>query len=178
MAIDLNVKSTPVGREQAVVTSPTARLPEFDPTLQRVRRVSPGLWRDAAWRLSRDRAAVAGLLVVAVLVVVAILAPAIAPYDPIDQSFRIKLQAPSSEHLLGTDEFGRDVLSRSLVGTPVAFRLGVIPVLIALVAGVSLGLVSGYFGGAIDQIVMRLIDILLAFPWLLLAIGIVAILGP
>ena len=178
MAIDVNVQSPPARREQAVVTSPTARSPELDPTLQRVRRVSPGLWRDAAWRLSRDRAAVAGLLVVAVLVVVAVLAPAIVPYDPIDQSFRIKLQAPSAEHPLGTDEFGRDVLSRILVGTRVALGVGIIPVLIALVAGVSLGLVSGYFGGAIDQVVMRLIDILLAFPWLLLAIGIVAILGP
>ena len=178
MAIDVNVQSTAARPEQALVTGQTTRSPELDPTLQRMRRVSPGLWRDATRRLSRDRAAVAGLVVVALLVVIALLAPTIAPYDPIDQSFRIKLQAPSAEHLLGTDEFGRDVLSRILVGTRVALAVGIIPVLIAMVIGVSLGLVSGYFGGASDQVVMRLIDILLAFPWLLLAIGIVAILGP
>src|SRR3712207_2763613 len=102
MAIDVNVQPTSARPEQNAVSRLTARPPKLDPTLQRVRRVSPGLWRDAAWRLSRDRAAVAGLVVVAVLIVVAVLAPAIVPYDPIDQSFRIKLLAPSAEHLLGT----------------------------------------------------------------------------
>jgi peptide/nickel transport system permease protein len=118
------------------------------------------------------------LAVVAVLVVVAVLAPAIVPYDPVDQSFRIKLLPPSGEHLLGTDEFGRDVFSRVLVGTRVALGVGIVPVGIALVIGVSLGLVAGYFGGGVDQVTMRVIDVLLAFPWLLLAIGIMAILGP
>src|SRR5215212_2230018 len=138
MAIDVNVQSTAARPEQALVTGQTSRSPELDPALQRMRRVSPGLWRDAAWRLSRDRAAVAGLVVVALLIVVALLAPTIVPYDPIDQSFRIKLRAPSTEHLLGTDEFGRDVLSRILVGTRVALGVGIVPVLIALAAGVSL----------------------------------------
>ncbi len=178
MAMDVNVQSTPVRHETTVVSLPTVQAPGIDPTLQRAERVSAGLWRDAARRLSRDRAAVAGLVVVAVLVVVALLAPAIVPYDPIDQSFRIKLQAPSAEHLLGTDEFGRDVFSRILVGTRVALGVGIIPVAVALVIGVTLGLIAGYFGGSVDQVVMRVIDVLLAFPWLLLAIGIMAILGP
>jgi peptide/nickel transport system permease protein len=146
--------------------------------LTRAGRTSAGLWRDAWRRLRRDRAAMAGLLIVALLVVVAVIAPAVTPYPPNDQSFRIKLEAPSSEHLLGTDEFGRDVFSRILIGTQVALRVGILPVLIALVVGVSLGLAAGYYGRSIDQVVMRVIDVMLAFPWLLLAIGIMAVLGP
>ncbi|MDQ3226509.1 MAG: ABC transporter permease, partial [Chloroflexota bacterium] len=126
----------------------------------------------------KDRAALTGLLVVAVLIALAIAAPAITPYPPDDQSFRIKLQAPSAVHLLGTDEFGRDVFSRVLVGTRVALGVGIFPVLIALVVGVTLGLVAGYYGQTVDQVLMRLIDVMLAFPWLLLAIGIMAVLGP
>src|ERR671916_2250847 len=153
MAIDANVESTATGRSQSYVSTAPPRSVAIEPELQRVERVSAGLWRDAARRLSRDRAAVAGLLVVAVLVVVAALAPSIVPYDPIDQSFRIKLQAPSAEHLLGTDEFGRDVLSRILVGTRVALGVGIVPVAIALVIGVTLGPTAGYFGGGVDQVV-------------------------
>jgi peptide/nickel transport system permease protein len=120
----------------------------------------------------------AGLLIVALLAVVAVIAPSVTPYPPNDQSFRIKLEAPSGEHLLGTDEFGRDIFSRILIGTQVALRVGILPVLIALVVGVSLGLAAGYYGKGIDQVVMRVIDVMLAFPWLLLAIGIMAVLGP
>jgi peptide/nickel transport system permease protein len=120
----------------------------------------------------------AGLLVVLLLVVVAISAPTIVPHPPNDQSFRIKLLAPSAEHLFGTDEFGRDIFSRVLIGTRVALGVGIVPVVIALIAGVTLGLVAGFYGGGIDQVAMRLIDIMLAFPWLLLAIGIMAVLGP
>ena len=178
MAMDVNVQSTPARSEKTLVPRPTLHSPRIDPALHRAERVSAGLWRDAARRLSQDRAAVAGLGVVAALVAVALLAPAIVPYDPNDQSFRIKLQAPSAEHFLGTDEFGRDVLSRILVGTRVALGVGIVPVAIALVIGVTLGLIAGYFGGGADQVVMRVIDVILAFPWLLLAIGIMAILGP
>ena len=178
MAIDANVQTAATRRKQDVVSGSTTHVPSLAPELQRIERVSAGLWRDAAGRLLRDHAAVAGLAVIALLIVVAIVAPALAPYPPNDQSFRIKLQAPSAEHLLGTDEFGRDVLSRILVGTRVALGVGIVPVAIALAIGVSLGLVAGYFGRRIDQVVMRVIDVLLAFPWLLLAIGIVAILGP
>jgi peptide/nickel transport system permease protein len=174
MAIDANIRAS-AARSQP---SAAARSAVLVPELQHAQRTSAGLWRDAGRRLARDRAAMAGLLVVVLLVVVAMLAPRIVPYDPNDQSFRIKLEAPSAEHWLGTDEFGRDILSRILIGTRVALGVGIVPVVMALVFGVTLGLISGYYGGGIDQVVMRLIDVMLAFPWLLLAIGIMAILGP
>jgi peptide/nickel transport system permease protein len=178
MAIDANVQtSAPVRGQPGLAVAAPGSL-ALEPKLHRADRVSAGLWRDAGRRLARDRAALIGLAVVAILIVVAIIAPSVTPYPPNDQSFRIKLEAPSAEHLLGTDEFGRDVFSRILVGTRVALGVGIVPVVIALIIGVSLGLVAGYFGGGIDQVLMRLIDILLAFPWLLLAIGIMAILGP
>ena len=145
--------------------------------LGRVSRGSSGLWREATRRLLHDKAAVAGLLVIGVLVLIAVFAPVLVPHPPNDQSFRIKLQSPSSEHLFGTDEFGRDIFSRVLIATRVALWVGLLPVAAALLFGVAIGLVAGYYGGSVDQIVMRLIDILLAFPWLLLAIGIMAILG-
>jgi peptide/nickel transport system permease protein len=178
MAIDANVQSTVTERGHQSVTMATAGSLTLEPQLHRVERVSAGLWRDAGRRLVRDRAALAGLSVIAILVVVAIIAPTMTPYPPNDQSFRIKLEAPGTDHLLGTDEFGRDVFSRILIGTRVALFVGIVPVVIAVIIGVSLGLVAGYFGGGIDQVLMRVIDVLLAFPWLLLAIGIMAILGP
>ena len=141
-------------------------------------RASAGLWHDAARRLRRDPAAVAGLIIILVLFVVAIAAPGITPYDPNDQTFSIKLKPPGSEHWLSTDEFGRDVFSRILIGTRVALYVGIVPVIAAMIIGVTLGLAAGYYGNRVDQVVMRLIDILLAFPWLLLAIGIMAVLGP
>ncbi len=173
MAVDANARSAATERRFDATTTEA-----YAPSLLHQARPSAGLWRDAGHRLLRDQAAVAGLIVIAVLVAIAALAPAIVPYPPNDQSFRIKLEPPSSDHWLGTDEFGRDVLSRVLVGARVALLVGILPVVIALVLGVSLGLFAGYYGRTIDQIVMRFIDILLAFPWLLLAIGIVAVLGP
>jgi peptide/nickel transport system permease protein len=146
--------------------------------LGRAARGSAGLWQEAGRRLLRDKAAVAGLVVIAALVLIAIFASVLAPHPPNDQSFRIKLQPPSAEHLFGTDEFGRDIFSRVLVATRVALRVGLLPVAAALLVGVVIGLVAGYYGRTVDQVVMRLIDVLLAFPWLLLAIGIMAILGP
>jgi peptide/nickel transport system permease protein len=146
--------------------------------LERVGRGPTGLWVDAARRLRRDKAAIVGLIVIALLILVAIFAPVLAPQSPTDQSFIDKLQGPSSAHWMGTDEFGRDILSRVIYGSRVALRVGLLPVVIALLIGVTAGLAAGYYGGPTDQVLMRLADILLAFPWLLLAIGIVAILGP
>lgn len=173
MAIDANIRASDTRSQSGAASRPAVLAPE----LQHAQRPSTGLWRDAARRLARDRAAMVGLLVVFMLAVIAILAPAIVPYDPNDQSFRIKLEPPSAEHWLGTDEFGRDIFSRILIGARVALGVGIVPVLMALTVGVTLGLISGYYGGWIDQIVMRVIDVMLAFPWLLLAIGIMAILG-
>ncbi len=136
------------------------------------------LWRDAVRRLLRDKAAISGLVIITLLLMVALLAPWLAPHPPNDQSFMTKLEAPSLNHPFGTDEFGRDIFSRVLYGSRVALLIGLTPVVGALIIGVTLGLASGYYGGMFDQLIMRLVDILLAFPWLLLAIGIMAILGP
>jgi peptide/nickel transport system permease protein len=173
VAIDVDAK---LG-SSAAAAAPAARGAEAA-ELGRAARSSAGLWREAGRRLRHDRAAIAGLTVIGLLVVVAIFAPVLAPHPPNDQSFRLKLEAPSAEYLFGTDEFGRDVFSRVLVATRVALRVGLLPVVAALLCGVTIGLVAGYYGGAVDQVTMRLIDVLLAFPWLLLAIGIMAILGP
>lgn len=174
----IDAEATAAGPAFAAPAVTTEQTAPTHPGLIATPRSSAGLWHDAWRRLRRDKGAIAGLFVVAVLIVVAVIAPAITPYPPNDQSFRIKLEPPSAEHLLGTDEFGRDVLSRILVGTRVALWVGITPVVIALIAGVTLGLVAGFYGRGIDQVLMRLIDIMLAFPWLLLAIGIMAILGP
>ncbi len=178
MATDADAQLTVAGRRPSVAAGSGTRRPPAATELRHAGRAPASLWRDAARHLRRDRAAVAGLLVIALLVVVAVVAPLIVPHPPNDQSFRIKLRAPSAEYLFGTDEFGRDIFSRVLVGTRIALWVGLAPVAIALVAGVALGLLAGYHGGKVDQVVMRLVDVLLAFPWLLLAIGIMAILGP
>ena len=141
-------------------------------------RRQAGLWGDALRRLRHDRAAVVGMAIIVILAVVAALAPALVPTSPTDQSFIDKFTPPGREHLMGTDEFGRDTLSRVIYGSRVALWVGLAPVAIALVVGVTAGLAAGYYGGPLDQIVMRIVDIILAFPWLLLAIGIMAILGP
>lgn len=150
-----------------------------DPLVRdRLAGVHRTLWSDAVHRLLRDKAAISGLVIIALLVLVAVLAPWLAPHPPNDQSFITKLEPPSLSHPFGTDEFGRDIFSRVLYGCRVALLIGLTPVVGALIVGVTLGLASGYYGGLFDQLIMRLVDILLAFPWLLLAIGIMAILGP
>lgn len=133
---------------------------------------------EALRRFRRNKTASIGAAICIILALVAVSAPVTAPYDPIKQSFRDQLKPPSLLHLLGTDEFGRDVFSRILHGARLALLVGFVAVSIALVAGVALGVVSGYFGGWIDNIIMRVMDVLLAFPYILLAIGIMAILGP
>lgn len=119
-----------------------------------------------------------GLAIVAIVLLLAILAPLIAPYDPIETNLRARLQPPSFEHLLGTDQLGRDILSRILYGARLSLILALGAVTIGAVSGTFAGLLTGYFGGWSDSIFMRLIDILLAFRLLLLAITIMAILGP
>jgi peptide/nickel transport system permease protein len=146
--------------------------------LGQIPRRQSSLWGDAARRLRRDKAAVAGFVIILGLTFLAAFGPAVAPHSPTDQSFIDKLKPPSRAHLMGTDEFGRDTFSRVIYGARVALRVGLTPVIFALVIGVAAGLAAGYYGGVTDQIIMRLSDILLAFPWLLLAIGIMAILGP
>ena len=119
-----------------------------------------------------------GLAIVVLLILVAIFAPLIAPYDPIKQSFRIQLQPPSILHPFGTDEFGRDIFSRVIYGARWALFVGLMADSIALVLGVSLGLLAGYFGGKTDGAISLLTNVMLAFPYLLLAMIVVAVLGP
>ncbi|MBI3827701.1 MAG: ABC transporter permease [Candidatus Rokubacteria bacterium] len=128
--------------------------------------------------LGRDRLAMAGGAMVGLVVVLAVLAPVVAPFDPAVQSPVERLQGPSRLHPLGTDEFGRDVFSRVVFGARISLVVGVVPVLIALLVGVPLGLLAGTASGLVDTILMRVIDALLSFPAILLAIAIVAMLGP
>lgn len=129
-------------------------------------------------RFARNRLAIAGLVVFILLVLTALLAPELAPYDPDKQDWKVRLQAPSAAHLFGTDEFGRDLLSRTLYGGRVSLMAGVIPVAIGATAGTLIGLFAGYMGGRWDQVLMRLLDILLAFPTIFLALAVVGTLGP
>jgi len=134
--------------------------------------------RRRAWQaFRRQRLAVAGSVIVALFVVVALLGPKAAPYDPVKQNVRIRFQAPSSAHLLGTDEFGRDLLSRLLHGAWISCEVGIISVALAGLFGVLLGLVAGYRGGWLDTALTLAMDVLYAFPGLLLAIALVAVLG-
>lgn len=126
----------------------------------------------------RNRLAVAGLVVLALLTIVAIFAPLIAPYDINDVNIADRFSPPSSDYLFGTDELGRDIFSRVVIAARVSLRVGFIAVGIALVIGVPIGLVSGYYGGAIDSFLMRVMDVLFSFPAILLAIAILAVLGP
>jgi peptide/nickel transport system permease protein len=119
-----------------------------------------------------------GVILLAILLFVAAFAPFIAPYDPIRVSIPDQLQPPSLDHLLGTDDLGRDVFSRVLWGSRVSLSVGVISVSIGFLVGVSVGLLAGYLGGTFDLLAMRVIDALLAFPALVLAIAITASLGP
>ena len=129
-------------------------------------------------RLLKNFAFTSGLILTVLLVLAALAAPLMAPYDPNVQDTARRLEAPSNQHLLGLDDLGRDVLSRVIFGARVSLRVGFSVVLLASLTGVTLGAISGYFGGAVDVLVMRLCDILLAFPGILLAIALVAVLGP
>lgn len=128
--------------------------------------------------MRRNRAALAGLLVIAGLVFAAIFAPFLTPYNPYAVSLDIRLQPPGDAHLLGTDELGRDILARLLFGARVSLWVGMVTVVLAGLIGVAGGLLAGYLGGYWDAIIMRLVDIFLAFPVIILAIAIVAVRGP
>jgi peptide/nickel transport system permease protein len=129
-------------------------------------------------RVLRRKAAAFGGLVILFFVVVALAAPWLAPYDPLATSWSAIRKAPSAAHWLGTDEIGRDVLSRVIFGSRASLAAGVVAVLIALAIGVPVGLLAGYAGGKTDLLVSRLTDALLACPFLILAIALAAFLGP
>ncbi|MES2550335.1 MAG: ABC transporter permease [Pseudomonadota bacterium] len=133
-----------------------------------------------AWqRIQRNRLAMAGLIIVAILLLVAAFAPLIAPHDPLTQDLTRRLLPPGTPgNLLGTDDFGRDILSRIIYGARITLYIIALVAVTAPVLGLLIGTVAGYFGGWIDAILMRVTDIFLAFPRLILALALVAVLGP
>ncbi len=128
-------------------------------------------------KLKKNKAAMVGGFLILFFIFLAIIGPFIAPYDPLEQDHLRKLQSPSSEHWFGTDHHGRDIYSRVLHGTAITLYVGFISVIVATFFGVILGIISGYYGKRTDSIIMRFMDVLLAFPGLLLALAIVSILG-
>ena len=142
------------------------------------RQTKVGNRRRVLRRFSRNRLAIIGMVIVAIYIFVAVFAPLISPMDPLKQNLSDKRMPPNKTHLLGTDQFGRDILSRILYGTQYALLVSSMSILLSLVFGTLFGLIAGYFGRAIDEAIMRIMDIFLAFPYLLLAILIVSALGP
>ena len=136
------------------------------------------LWADAFRRLVKSRGATSGGVIFGLFVFMALAAPLLTPYDPIRLNVVESLEPPSARHWLGTDQFGRDVLARVIYGARVSMAMGVVAVTISVVLGLALGLVSGYYRGTVDLLVMRLVDVMLAFPGILLALVIIAVLGP
>ena len=145
-------------------------------SLSAPRELSPGA--RALRRLARRRGAMVGLGVVVFFVLVALLAPEIAPQDPLATSWGAVRKAPSAAHWFGTDEIGRDVLSRVIFGTRASLLAGVVSVSIALALGIPIGLTAGYVGGWVDGLISRMTDAMLACPFLILAIALAAFLGP
>jgi peptide/nickel transport system permease protein len=141
-----------------------------------------GLWSEAWHRLRHNHGAVVGFVLVAIFVTVALFAPLIAPYEPRAQNLDLLQGAccpgPSADHLFGVDPLGRDVFSRVVYGARFSLLIGVVSVAVGLSIGLVIGATAGYVGGWVDSVLMRLMDIMLSIPGLLLAIGIVAALGP
>jgi peptide/nickel transport system permease protein len=128
-------------------------------------------------RLRRSYHAIAGATLLGLIVLAAIAAPIVAPHDPLRMTISDQFLGPSLKHPFGTDEFGRDILSRVIYGARYSLRVGILATLLAVGGGTILGLVAGYFGGLVDNISQKLIDVMLAFPGILLALAIIAILG-
>ncbi len=146
----------------------TARVPARVPA-----RASRGIWRDAFSRLMRNRPAIVGLVIIGIFIAVAILAPILAPYDPLASNLLLRFKAPFAAHLLGTDDQGRDMLSRVIYGARISLVVGVVSVIMGVTMGGTIGAVAGAFGGRVDTVLMRIVDVLLAIPGILLAIGVV-----
>ena len=135
---------------------------------------SPGVIR----RALRGTGARAGLVIAAAFLVLTVIAPLVAPFDPYEQDLSNALSPPSATHWCGADQYGRDTLSRVIYGTRTALLAIIMADVLALAVGGGLGLIAGFSGGQVDAVIMRIVDVLLAFPYLLLALIIVAALGP
>jgi len=149
----------------------TVRLTSPEPTTLRTQQVQRILRR-----IRRSTSVAIGSIILLVVIVLAIAGPLFSPYDPIEMDSAVK-QPPSAQHLFGTDRFGRDVLTRVLEGGRISLQVGLVSVALASLTGTLLGLLAGYFGGWIDGVISRFVDVLLSFPSILLALVIIAILG-
>ena len=140
--------------------------------------VRPSRWKEI-WEIAlRNKLTLTGFIIVGLVVLVGLLAPVLAPYDPNLMDIPARLQGPSSAHPFGTDEMGRDILSRVMYGARISIAVGVIIVAVSAAIGVVLGSLSGYFGGKINQAVMAVTDMILAFPSMVLALALTAAMGP
>jgi len=155
------------------ITIPVNR--DNQPDVEQMETVSP--WRDAWRRLRKNRFAMAGMIIILFFLILALIAPLLTSYSYYEQNLANRLLPPSGEHWMGTDDLGRDILTRIAYGARVSLQVGFFAVIGALVFGTFLGIIAGYFGRWVDMIISRIFDILLAFPSILLAIAIVAILG-
>ena len=152
---------------------------ELTPEKEIVEQFKPqSFWSIAFRQIIRNKLAILGFIVLGFLVLSAIFAEQIAPYDPYKTDYTNFKQPPSAEHFIGTDELGRDGFSRLIYGTRISLMIGVIVVVISMSIGVPLGAIAGYFGGIFDMIIMRIVDVLMAFPFIVLAIAMVAVIGP
>ena len=129
-------------------------------------------------KLLKNKLAKVGILIIVALILTAIFSPLLSTHNPIEGNILERLQSPSKNHLLGTDEMGRDVFSRMVYGTRISISVGIIAVGISVIVGTFLGLISGYFGGIIDTIIMRFVDIMLCFPTFFLILMVIAFLEP
>ncbi|HXF82974.1 MAG TPA: ABC transporter permease [bacterium] len=136
------------------------------------------LWADVLRRLRRSRSALLGGTILMLLILAAAAAPLLASYDPLAMNPLDRLQPPSARHWLGTDVLGRDLFARIVFGARISLQTGVVSVTIAILLGVPLGLLAGYYGGVVDRVVTQLVDLMLTFPGILLALVVVAVLGP
>lgn len=142
------------------------------------KRLAGNKYRIMWYTFKKRKVSVLGLVIVLIYVFIAIFANQLASYDPYKQDLANMLQPPSNQHLLGTDELGRDILTRIIIGSRLSLQVGFFTVGIALFLGVPLGIISGYYGGKVDLFIMRALDVLMAFPGVILAICLVAIMGP
>ena len=156
-------------QEQEVVTN-------AEPTLKSMKKDTPftEFWR----KFKRQRMALVASVFIVILLALALFGPFIAPYDSSEPDYEHVLEGPSALHWFGTDAYGRDIFSRIIIGTKISLFIGLFSVILGAIGGTILGLISGYFGKWLDSLIMRFCDVLFAFPGILLAIGIIAILGP
>ena len=167
----MTVDAAPTTTTMTTPTTPTTPTPP-------VVSAEPSRWSETWHAFSRNKAAVVGLVVLTLLVVVTLLAPWIAPHDPTAQNLGLRRAGPSAEAWFGRDEFGRDILSRVMVGARATLLAAVGSVLLSGIIGILVGVVAGYRGGRADSTLMRAMDLVLSFPYFLLAILVVAVAGP